>query len=77
LSFDPDVARLRTAAARQAFRQRRLATEESRLHDFYVEHGLSEQARSCRSRMLTHLRAACGHWRTVLGASRSAGVADR
>jgi hypothetical protein len=55
------------AAAREALRHRRFATDQSRLHDFYVEHGLAEQARSCRSRMLTHLRAACGHWRTVLG----------
>jgi hypothetical protein len=59
-----------TAAARAAFRQRRLATEQGRLHDFYVEHGLTEQARSCRARMLTHLRAACRHWRAVLGSTR-------
>jgi hypothetical protein len=58
------------AAAREAFRQRRFATDQSRLHDFYVEHGLCEQARGCRSRMLTHLRAACRHWRTVLGSTR-------
>jgi hypothetical protein len=66
-----DVSLVRiSAAARAAFRQRRFATDQSRLHDFYVEHGLSDQARGCRSRMLTHLRAACRHWRTVLGAGR-------
>ncbi len=71
VNADTDTLRVRTAAlAREAFRQRRFATDQSRLHDFYVEHGLDEQARGCRSRMLAHLRAACRHWRAVLHSGR-------
>ena len=55
------------AAVQEAFRQRRLATGESRLHDHYLELNLFEPARECRGRMLAHLRAACRAWRTVLG----------
>ena len=61
--------KLRMAAVREAFRRRRLAHEQRRLYDFYVEHSLLDQASSTRASMLDHLRAASGLWRTTLGMS--------
>jgi len=57
----------RTTAAREAFRQRRLADRERRLAQFYLEHNLLSDAQQSRTVMLGHLRSACEQWRLILG----------
>ena len=57
------------AAAREAFRSRRLASHQAQLHNFYVEHNLFDEARWSRALMLDHLREACRQWRSALGIS--------
>ena len=59
----------RMVAVRDAFRNRRLAREQSRLFDFYVEQNLLDEASRCREQMLDHLRFARRQWQTALGLS--------
>jgi hypothetical protein len=57
----------RMEAVRDAFRNRRLAHEQSRLCSFYLEHNLFEEATRCRRQLLEHLRFARRQWQTALG----------
>jgi len=58
---------LRMEAVRDAFRNRRLARDQSRLRGFYLEHNLLEEAARCRQQLLEHLRYARRQWQTALG----------
>lgn len=55
------------AAIREVSRRRRLASQQGRLFNLFLEHNLLEEARESRTRMLEHLRCARREWRTALG----------
>ena len=65
----PTSQHVRMAAVHDAFRNRRLAREQSRMFDFYVEHNLLDEACRCREQVLDHLRFARRQWQTALGLS--------
>jgi hypothetical protein len=52
---------------REAFRLRRLARMQSRVHDFYEEHSLFAEASVARREVMQLLRGACSAWRRALG----------
>lgn len=59
--------RQQMSCVREAFRLRRLASEQRQLHALYDEHNLFAEARGARREMMHLLRTARASWRHALG----------